>query len=239
VASSGHVHKVSLATGLMCFLVTVPFALILNGEQAVFTTQIYSDGTGLRQIRAEAHSYFRDSLDDWTGDVEAGGKWQRRWQRDSTARSTTTISRNFISSQLQPSGSGSHLQIQDVAQNPMSLYTTYTWTEKVEIKHLSAANPEEARAGGHYLLYHAIMPGRISEAAARPSSGPGIPAPSTIMGNGVVLMLDAAHPEHTVTITAHRFRWGPLAIVLYVALFVVYQIGGFALRRARSRPKRI
>lgn len=239
MTSSGASVRLARTSSLLCFMLTVPFALILNSEQTVLTTQVHLDGTMLRQVNAEANSYFKRDLNKWTADVEAGSSWQRRWQKDSSTRSTTTITRNFIGSYLQPSDSGAELRIEDLAQNPLSPYTTYSWTETVNIKHLSVANPAEARAGGHYLVYHVIMPGSITDAHARPSTGPALAAPANIAGNQATVMLDAAYPEHTVTVTARRVRWGALAVVVYVTLFVLVQISGVAIRRAQSRPKRI
>jgi len=225
---------------LVYFMLTVPFALILNSDKVVVTTQLYPDGTGLRQVSAEADTnIFKKPLDKWTYDVEAGGKWQERWQEDSVTKSTTTITRNFITGRMEQAGDGAAPQIVDVFQKPLSIYTTCTWAEQVTLKYHSNANPAEAKAGGHYLLYHVIMPGRVINAASRALTAGGAAQNGRLSGSHATLILDASASEYTVTVTSRKVRWGYLAIVLYVALFVIYHGGNIVLRRIRSRPKRI
>ena len=225
---------------LVYFMLTVPFALILNSDKAVVTTQLYPDGTGLRQVSAEADTnILKESLDKWTRDVEAGGKWQKRWQEDSVTKSTTTITRNFITGRMEQAGDGAAPQIVDVFQKPLSIYTTYTWTERVSLEYHSNTNPAEARAGGHYLLYHVIMPGSVTNAVSRALRAGGAAKDGRLLGSHATLTLDASASEHTVRVTSRKVRWGYLAIVLYVALFVIYHGGSIVLRRIRSRPKRI
>ena len=228
------------ARPLVCLMLTVPFALVLNSDKAVVTTQLYPDGTGLRQISAEADTnIFKKPLDKWTYDVEAGGNWQKCWQEDSVTKSTTTITRNFITGRMERVGDRAAPQIVDVFQKPLSIYTTYTWAEQVNLEYHSDTNPAEAKAGGHYLLYHVIMPGTVTSAAARALTAGGAAQNGRLSGSHATLMLDASASQHTVTVTSRKVRWGYLAIVLYVALFVIYHGGSIVLRRIRSRPKRI
>ncbi len=221
-------------------MLTVPFALILNSEKVVVTTQLYPDGTGLRQVSAEADTnIFRKPLDKWTRDVEAGGTWQKRWRHDSITKSTTTITRNFITGRMDRAAGGAVPEIVDVFQNPLAIYTTYAWAEQVKLKYHSEANPAEAKAGGHYLLYHVIMPGTVTGATSRALISGAVAREGSISGSHASLVLDASASEHTVTVTSRKLRWGYLAIVLYLALFVIYRGGSVVLHRIRSRPKRI
>ncbi len=220
---------------LVCFSLTVPFALVLNSARVTVTTQLYCDGTGLRQVSAEADSYFSKSLDKWVRDVEAGAKWQEGWREESKTKSTTTVTWNFIANHMQEIGQSGTPQIADVFQDPLSIYTTYTWSERVSLKYRYDTNQAEAKAGGHCLIYHVAMPGTITEAVSTPVTKGG----GHTTGRQVVFVLDASVPEYNVVVTARAVRWGYLVLVAYLALFIAYHLASFVVRRLRSRPKRI
>ncbi len=219
----------------MCFVLTVPFALVVNSERVAVYTELYLDGSGLRQVSAEANSYFdQKTLNKWTDDVEAGDRWQIHWSSKSETKSTRTIGRNFISSRLMKPGNTDGSTIMDVVQRPLSFFTTYVWTEDVRLQYHSPTNAAEAKAGGHNLVYVVKMPGSILEASVSPASGI-----AQIAGNTATFKIDAARPTHTVTITSRKFRWGYLILICYVLAYGIYQGSRFIIRRVKSRPKRI
>jgi hypothetical protein len=217
-------------------MLTVPFALILNSTRVVVTTQIFPDGTALRQVSGEADTYFYKSLNKWTFDVEAGGRWQKRWREESMTKGTTTITRNFLSSGLHNGGAAHAPQILDVFQKPLSIYTTYTWSEQITLKYHQRTNPAEAKAGGHYLTYYVILPGSVTAARCTTGSARG---PAKTSAGRATFLLDASVPNHQITVTSRKGRWGYLAIMAYVLLFVIYKVTSAAMRYARTRPKRI
>ena len=220
---------------LVCFMLTVPFALLINSTRVVVTTQIFPDGTALRQVSGEADTYFRKSLNKWTYDVEAGGRWQKRWRDESTTRGTTTITRNFLSSRLH-SGGAAAPQILDVFEKPLSIYTAYTWSERITLKYHQNTNPAEAKAGGHYLTYYVILPGSVTEARCTTGSARG---PAKTSGGRATFLLDASVPNHQITVISRSVRWGYLAVLAYVLLFILYKGIGAVTRYVRSRPRRI
>jgi hypothetical protein len=220
----------------LCFMITVPFALIINSTRVVVTTQVFPDGTVLRQVSGEADTYFHKSLNKWTYDVEAGGQWEKRWRDKSTTRGTTTITRNFLTSHLHDGEATQAPQILDVFQKPLSIYTTYTWSERITLEYHQSTNPAEARAGGHYLTYYVLMPGSVTEARCTTNSAHG---PAKTSAGRATFLLDAGVPNHEIIVTSRNVRWGYLAILAYILLFVLDKGIGALTRYIRSRPKRI
>jgi hypothetical protein len=229
-------HMLKRPHSVVGLMLTVPFALLINSSGVSVTTHFWQDGTVLRQVQATAPAYFRDEgLPKWTQDVDAGGHWQHSWRAESESDGTASMARNFIVSRL-PGADGSGLHIEDVFQNPLSIYTTYTFEETVDIHYHNAPNPVEADAGGHVLSYEVQMPGAIVDAGAQPRSKSGAPE---IDGCKARLLLDASVAQHKITVVAKRIRWMYLVIVAYVLGFVLYKGIGFVRRNIKSKPKRI
>jgi len=216
-------------------MLIVPFALVINSAHVELTTQIYQDGSGLRQITAEADSYFKRNMDKWSSDVETEHNWQVVQREDSATKATSTITRNLLISGMDKIGTDGTPHIVDVFQKPLSIYTTYKWSERITFQYRYDTNSLEARAGGHYMDYTVRMPGVIMDATCNPMPK----ARVSTSGGEASFRLDASEPLHTVTVTSRRVRWEYLAIVAYIAAFIFYRIGKFTALRMRSRPKRI
>lgn len=215
-------------------MLTVPFAL-LNGSSSVsVSTRLWEDGTTLRQVTATAETYNSRNLPEWTGDVDAGADWQCLWHSGATTDGSATVTRNFVISQMD--SAAGILDIRDVRQDPLNIFSTYTLTETVSIHHHYADDPAKASAGDTMLIYRVQMPGAIVDASAVPISRGGVP---DIRGDSVSFSLDAAVPEHQVTVVARKVRWTYLIIALYVLGFIIYQGAAFVRRNVSSRPKRI
>lgn len=219
------------------FMLTVPFALALNTNQVTVTTKVYRDGSGMREVAAQAQRFFSDALPRWTRDVEAGAPWQRYSRSSSKAQSSLTVTRDFVTSNMDSAGGEDALAIVDVVQKPLSLYTTYTWSEQVKLEYHYDSNPDEARAGDHSMDYVVQMPGRITSATHQPSTSGSQRISQS--GRQVTFTFDASESEHSVNVKARRIRWEYLAIAAWVVLFIVVRVVRFVIRRRRTRPKRI
>lgn len=216
--------------GVLLFA-TIPFALLANSSQVQMNVTVERDGGALRQIIAAANPYFKDQLPKYVNDVGAGGGWDRKWQRgDGTL---VTYARDFRIHDA--NFGGGRLQIEDVLQNPLSLYTTYTWTEEVSFAYTSDADAAMASAGGKCLAYTLRMPGTVQEASTQPSAG----SKASTEGNSAEFVLSAASPKVTVTAVSTKTRWGYLLVVLYVLAWVALEIMRVLGRLARLRPRKI
>lgn len=222
---------------LAAFMLTVPFALALNSNQVTVTTTVYQDGSGMREIAAQAQEYFSDALPRWTRDVEAGGLWQRHWRSSSKAQSNLTVKRDFVTSNMNRVGGEDTLAIVGIFQEPLDIYTTYTWSEQVKLEYHYESNPDEARAGDHTIQYVVQMPGPITGATQQPATSGSQEISQS--GRRVTFTFDASEPEHSVTVQSRRVRWEYLAIAAWVVLFIVGSIIRFVVRRRRTRPRRI
>ncbi|MFP3904703.1 MAG: hypothetical protein ACLFWB_10725 [Armatimonadota bacterium] len=214
-------------------MLTIPFALALNSSRVQISTTIHRDGSGLRQVAAEAGEYYARDLPGWTRDAEAGKTWQRYSRSSSKTQSTVTVTRDFLSSNMNQVGDT--LTFVDVFQKPLDIYTTYTWTETVQLKYHYDTNPAEARAGEHEMQYAVTMPGVITDATCDPIAEGG----QDISGNTVTFTLAADNPEHTITVHSRHIRWEYLAIAAWIVLFILVKIIGFIVQRRRTRPRRI
>ncbi len=222
-----------LGSSMVGLMLTIPFALTLNSTRVQVATTIYRDGSGVRQISAEAGEYYAQDLPRWTRDVEAGQTWQRYDRSSSATQSTVTVTRDFLSSSMDRIGDT--LRIVDVFHKPLDVYTTYTWSETVKLEYHYETNPAEARAGDKEMEYAVTMPGAVTEARCNPVAEGG----QEIAGNTVTFTLAAENPEHTITVQSRQIRWEYLAIAAWIVLFILVKIIGFIVQRRRSRPKRI
>lgn len=226
-----------LTMRLAAFMLTVPFALALNTNQVTVTTKVYRDGSGMRKVAAQAQEYFSDALPRWTRDVEAGVPWQRYSRSTSKAQSSLSVTRDFVTSNMDRAGGQDALQIVDVFQKPLAIYTTYTWSERVKLEYHYESNPDEARAGDHTMDYVVQMPGTITSATHQPTTSGRQQVSQS--GRQVTFTFDASESEHRVNVEARRVRWEYLAIAAWLLLFIIVSGVRFVIRRRRTRPKRI
>lgn len=143
-------------------LTAVPFALLINSSQVHMSLEIQRDGTARRVIAAEVNPYYKGEIGKWVNDVQAGRSWDRTWKGD---RGTTYFyARDYNTQALNRDTLNGTLTIEDVFQNPLSIYTTYTWREEVAFSHLYPTDPGAASAAGKFLIYQVDMPGTVTGA---------------------------------------------------------------------------
>lgn len=223
---------VAFARQSTLLLATIPFALLANSSSVSTTLTIERDGGALRQIVATASPYFRDQLPKWVNDVRAGYPWDRTWQE--SGASSYTYMRDYRTSNAEYSDQG-RLTIVDVLQNPLSIYTTYTWKETINFAHLYESDIPAAAAAGKELQYKVIMPGTVTDSAVQPSKG----SSANNEGRAAVLTIPADEPSATVTVTSQKVRWGYLLIVIYVLAWIALEIVQVVGRQLRRRPRKI
>jgi len=216
----------------LALLATLPFWLMSNSSQVWMNLKIERDGGALRQIAATAHPELKRELPTWVNKVAAGRPWDAVWQQgDGTA---FTYMRDFRTQDANY-GEAGQLQISDVLQSPLSLYTRYTWTEKVDFSYLYATDAAMAEAAKTQLKYVVNMPGTVTESSAQPSKG----GSAENEGGTATFALSAAEPTTTITVTSSKIRWGYLLVVVYALGWVALEVVQLLGRLARRRPRKI
>lgn len=160
-------------------LTAIPFALLINSSQVHMTLQIGLDGTTRRSIVADVDPYYKAEIGKWVNDVQAGHPWDRTWSGVSGA--TYFYARDYRTQSLNRDTVNGQLTIEDVFQNPLSIYTTYTWHEEVTFSHLYPTDPSASTAAGKQVIYEVDMPGTVIDATV----GPGKATPQGAGEGGV------------------------------------------------------
>lgn len=215
----------------LLLLAAVPFTLLLNSSHVGMGLRIERDGGALRQICVSGTPYFSRQFPPWVADVRAGRPWDGQWRR--AGASEYVYSRDFRTQDA--NYSDGRLSIVDVFQNPLSLYTTYTWTEDIKFTYAYAGDAAMATAAGKHLQYKVRLPGTVTEASVMPAKG------STVESEGpdAVFSLAADQEQVKLTVTGARLRWGYLLIVAYVVAWVAVEVLRVVGRQLRRRPRKI
>ena len=220
------------AGGRIILLATIPFWLVSNSSQVSMNLKIERDGGALRQIVATAHPELRSDLPSWVNKVQAGRPWDLSWQQSGT--NAYTYMRDFRTQDANYGDQG-QLAIVDVFQNPLSIFTTYTWNEKVNFAYLYQSDPLSAAAAGMELKYKVDMPGTITDASILPSKGSSVDTE----GHAATFSIAASEPTATITVTSSRLRLGYLLIVIYVLCWIGLKVAQVVGRHLRRRPRKI
>jgi len=145
----------------------IPFALLVNSSSVHMSLQVERDGSARRLISVETSPYFKGQVSKWVGDVQAGRPWDRTWRRDSGT--TYSYARDYRTQALNSQSVNGHLEIEDVFQNPLSVFTTYTWQEEVTFGYLYDSDRTAAQAAQTQVVYEVVMPGQVTDATVRES----------------------------------------------------------------------
>jgi hypothetical protein len=220
------------AGGRTILLATIPFWLISNSSQVSMDLKIERDGGALRQIVATAHPELKRDLPTWVGKVQAGRPWDMSWQQ--SGANSYTYMRDFRTQDVNYGDQGK-LTVVDVVQNPFSIFTTYTWNEKVNFAYLYETDPLSAAAASMQLGYKVDMPGTVTEASIQPSKGSSV----NTEGNEATFTIAASEPTATITVTSSKLRLGYLLLVIYVLGWVALEVFRIVGRHLRRRPRKI
>lgn len=213
-------------------LATIPFWLVSNSSQVWTRVKIERDGGALRQIAATVHPELRRELPTWVSKVIAGAAWDGTWEERTD--SAYTYLRDFRTNNANY-GEDGRLAVVDVLQNPLSLYTTYTWTEKVNFSYLYETDKTAAEATKLQVKYVVNMPGRVMEASAQPAGGSSVETE----GGNANFALSAAEPSISLTVTSAKIRWGYLLVIIYALGWIALEIFRLLGKLARLRPRKI
>lgn len=220
------------AGGRIILLATIPFWLVSNSSQVGMNLKIERDGGALRQIVATAHPELKSYLPAWVNKVQAGRPWEMSWQQGGT--NAYTHIRDFRTQDANYGDQG-QLTVVDVAQNPFSIFTTYTWNEKINFAYLYESDPLSAAAAAMQLKYKVEMPGTVTDASIQPSKGSSVETE----GRTATFSIAASEPAATITVTSSRLRLGYLLIVIYVLAWIALEVFQVVGRHLRRRPRKI
>jgi hypothetical protein len=205
----------------------IPFLLLTGSREAGIITHVSSDGSGERLVYAdaaadrgaEAGRHLRAALPSAEIDrVDPTGDQALAWRDTRVANIAQVGDIEFAA--------------MDVAQQPWSLFSTYTWKETVTYDPGSATDVEKAGVEKMKLRYVVRMPGKVTDATP----------PAEIDGNMAEWKLDVSDQPQTITVASQSFRWSWLLPWAWVVGFVVYQVTRFvpgAAKRIPRQPRKI
>jgi hypothetical protein len=209
--------------GLMA---AVPLLLLTQGEDVRLVTRLDLDGAGMRVAYATGSS---DRLEDVRTRLrEASPGFDDEKLQAEGGHFTLTRTWRGNSMMAMPDAK---LDIKDVVQEPLSIYSTYTWNETVKIYRDTATEAEKLGAQAAKLTYVLEMPGTVDQATVSPQA--------TVTGGRIEWTLTGDQEQYTLTATSKRLRWDVLLVCLYVIGVLVGGALQFTTRRARNKPKRI
>ncbi len=218
-------NKVPITT----LLAAIPYLLLSMSQSVTFTTVVESDGSGLRQFRA---SYQPGRQDDVLRRIEEASPDYAVARRDDSGGQTFLIRNWRWPHRTGPQAERDFsLQITDVAQQPLSPFTYYYWSEQVDIYQEAATEVEKEGKEKAVVRYILQMPGTILPQTV--SSG------GRIENGRAVWELTSDPQELPLKATSRQVRWGYLAIIIYILGFIIFQVVSFMEQRIKHRPRRI
>jgi hypothetical protein len=206
-------------------LAAVPYLLLSASQSVKLRTVVNWDGSGLRQ-------YTVSCLADRSLDARKRLRERtQRFDREHVQRAgpDRIITRDWRPANLTAAVPDSSLQMSGIIQKPLSIWTYYEWSEKLEIYRDTATDVETYGDEIASFVYRLEMPGRVT------TSAPG----GDIRGGTVSWELSAEQPEHTLTAASRRVRWEYLLFVVYVLGFAVFHATRAAVGFVRNRPRKI
>ncbi len=211
-------------------LAAVPYLLLSMSQSVTFTTVIQRDGSGLRQFVASCEP---DRLSDVTLRIEEASADYAVSGRSKDKPGQHVLIRNWQWPHYggNQSSQDFSLQISDIVQKPLSLFTYYDWSEEIQIHRETATEVEKEGQKKAVLRYILQMPGTI--------------LPQTLSAGGqvengrAVWELTGDEEQYTLKARARQVRWGYLLILIYVLGFIVFQLVSYTERRIKNRPRRI
>ncbi|MCK4470545.1 MAG: hypothetical protein KAW49_02035, partial [Anaerolineae bacterium] len=215
---------------VIAMLAAVPYLLLSASQSVQLTTTINLDGSGMRQYVVacvpDRTKEVRKRLLERTGDFD----------RQSLRREgpNLVITRDWrpanLSKAVTDPGAAASLQITDIIQKPLDVFTEYHWSEQLEIYRETATEIETVGEEIATLSYKLNMPGKIVKTRSNADS---------FEEGAAVWELSANVDTYTLEATSRRVRWGYLLLLLYIVGFVVFQVVGYVTRLVRNRPRKI
>ncbi len=206
-------------------LAAIPFMLLFSADRVHITTQMYRDASGMKRIETSGDSSLVQQLKQWSRETSPG------YQQ---GRTHSTSNRVIMSRSQQVADLGdSHgvaARVLDIAQHPLSLKTKYHFSERIAVDFTYGSDKELVSAPLTHLEYTLVMPGRIIAAS---------PGNARASGNTCQWTLAADTPNMEVRATSEVWRWDVIAVLLYIGAYLAYRLAGFAITRARYKPRKI
>jgi hypothetical protein len=156
----------------------LPFLLLSSARTTSVRTTVYLDGTVQRQIQADFEDRERDVLPELKSALPHADRVTETTVADGQQATRGVILANADDLD------GVSLEYLDIAQEPLSLFTHYTFKETLTVPSDTATDVEKAGLDKAVFEYRVTMPGRVLEATAIPSRAPvkTLPAAATAPG---------------------------------------------------------
>ena len=215
-------------TPVVAMLAAVPYLLLSASQSVQLRTVVNLDGSGLRQYAVaclpDRTKEVQKRLLERTGDFDHQS-WQRQGQNLVVTRDWRPANLAAAATDLD---AATTLEIADIVQKPLSIFTEYRWSEQLEIYRETATDVETFGEEIATLSYKLNMPGRVIASNADRTDG-----------GSAVWELSANVDRYTLEATSRRLRWEYLLLLLYVVGFVVFHVVGYGTRLVRNRPRKI
>jgi len=204
-------------------LITIPFVLLLNSDRVVVSTHMHGDLSGTRVVQSAGDSSLAREIRTWTRVMARGFDDAGTHVNGDVVVAARSTQRNDLGDL---DGARSHAL--DVVQRPLSLVTTYSWTDTITINYLGN-DKEQAAAPLTDFEYRLTMPGAVT--STQPAA--------EINGRTAVWRLGGDQEEQTISASATAVRWDAVVTLVYVVGYLAWRLIAFLAHRARLRPRKI
>jgi hypothetical protein len=143
----------------------IPFLLLSSAQSTTVRTVVYLDGSIRREVRADFLSERRTNVIPQLDRALPEADETRVGPAGEAMRGTWSV---IVASAEQLAGT--KLEYQDVATQPLSIFTYYTWTDTVEVPSETATAVEKSSPANATFAYEVHMPGWVTEAQAKPTT---------------------------------------------------------------------
>jgi hypothetical protein len=145
----------------------LPFLLLSSARTTSVRTIVYLDGTVQRQVQAD---FLQDRARAVLPELKSALPHADR-DTEVTVADGQQATRSVILANADDLD-GVSLEYLDIAQEPLSLFTRYTFHETLTVPSDTATDVEKAGLDKAVFEYRVTMPGRVLEATATPSRAP-------------------------------------------------------------------
>lgn len=207
----------------------IPYLLLSSSQQAGIITHVSPDGSGERCVWARTAAGRYKEASRYLGQTLRASDIARVVREDD--RQHALIWRDVHLADLTRIGDAEVTDL-GIAQNPLSIFTTHTWKETLTFDRGDATDVEVHGQSLAQLQYAVRMPGAVLNSTP----------PGKVDGNVVEWSVKVGDAPQTFTIESRTTRWAYLVFWLYVLVFVVMKVVGYApkvAKRIRRKPRKI
>jgi hypothetical protein len=211
----------------LTLLATVPYLLLSGAQQVAYETHVFPNGAGYRFMTVDVTPDRADEIGRYAQEAQ---KRECNFEEREKLQGVVRIERNFWAPAVERLPD-TQLKVNTLLSEPLSLYTTYEFSETLKFFSDDATDVEKAGAQKATLQYVLQMPGAVDESSLSPSG--------QVEGGKVTFKLTGDKPEYTIKATSRQLRYGTLAVLLYLLACVAVFGGRFLRSRIGNRPRKI